>query len=40
LKNLQLLQHEQFRKDILNPDLMNAMVEEGKKAAVQWHKDG
>ncbi|KAK1829502.1 mediator of RNA polymerase II transcription subunit 31 [Podospora conica] len=40
LKNLQLLQEERFRQDIISPDLVQALVTEGMKAAVEWHKEG
>jgi mediator of RNA polymerase II transcription subunit 31 len=39
LKNLELLQQERFRQDILSPDLMNKLVEDGMRAAVEWHKE-
>ncbi|OIW30869.1 SOH1-domain-containing protein [Coniochaeta ligniaria NRRL 30616] len=39
LKNLQLLQTERFRQDIISPDLVNAMVQEGMRAAVEWHRE-
>lgn len=37
LRNLELLQQETFRKNIISPDFVNAMVNEGMKAAVDWH---
>lgn len=37
LRNLELLQQEQFRKNIISPDAVQAMVGEGMKAAVDWH---
>lgn len=39
LKNLQLLQTERFRQDIISPDLVNVLVQEGMKAAVEWHRE-
>lgn len=39
LRNLELLQQEQFRKDIISPNLVQMMVTEGVKAAVDWHQE-
>jgi len=39
LKALQLLQHEQFRRDIISPDLVFALMQEGMKGAVDWHRE-
>jgi len=39
LKNLQLLQQEKFRQDIISPDLVHLMISEGMKAAVEWHRE-
>lgn len=39
LKHLELLQQERFRNDIISPDLVNALVQEGTRAAVEWHKE-
>ncbi|KAK4649007.1 Mediator of RNA polymerase II transcription subunit 31 [Podospora pseudocomata] len=39
LKMLELLQVERFRKDILSPNLTHALVTEGMKAAVEWHRE-
>ncbi|ROV96657.1 hypothetical protein VSDG_05615 [Cytospora chrysosperma] len=39
LKHLELLQQERFRHDIISPDLVNALVQEGTRAAVEWHKE-
>jgi mediator of RNA polymerase II transcription subunit 31 len=36
LKNLELLQQERFRQDILSPDVMARMVEEGVKSGMEW----
>jgi mediator of RNA polymerase II transcription subunit 31 len=36
---LQLLQQEKFRQDIMSPDLAQAMMVEGVKAAVEWHHE-
>lgn len=38
LKMLELLQQEQFRQDIISPDLVQRLVDDGMKAAVEWHK--
>lgn len=37
LKNLELLQQDQFRKDIIAPAAVERMVQDGMKAAVDWH---
>lgn len=39
LRNLELLQQETFRKNIISPDFVHAMVNEGMKAAVDWHQE-
>ncbi|KAK5991044.1 Mediator of RNA polymerase II transcription subunit 31 [Cladobotryum mycophilum] len=39
LRHLELLQKERFRQDIMSPDLVQMLVEEEMKAAVQWHRD-
>ncbi|KAL1866528.1 hypothetical protein Daus18300_006763 [Diaporthe australafricana] len=39
LKNLELLQQERFRHDIISPDFVTAMIRDGTKAAVEWHKE-
>ncbi|KAK3310975.1 SOH1-domain-containing protein [Chaetomium strumarium] len=39
LKMLQLLQQEKFRQDIMSPDLAQAMMVEGVRAAVEWHRE-
>lgn len=39
LKNLELLQQERFRRDIISPDFVAALIQEGTKAAVEWHKE-
>ena len=39
LRNLELLQQERFRQDIISPDLVNRLIEEGMKAAVEWHRE-
>ncbi|KAF4629269.1 hypothetical protein G7Y89_g8879 [Cudoniella acicularis] len=36
LKNLELLQQEKFRADILSPDVTTRLMEEGAKAAAEW----
>jgi len=40
LKMLELLQVEQFRKDIINPGITHGLIVEGMKAAVEWHREG
>lgn len=35
LKNLELLQEESFRKDILSPEIMRIMIEEGIKKGAE-----
>lgn len=37
LRNLELLQQEAFRKSVISPEFVAAMVAEGMKAAVDWH---
>lgn len=39
LKNLELLQQERFRRDIISPDFVVALIQEGTKSAVEWHKE-
>ncbi len=39
IKNLQLLQQGKFRQEIISPDLANALIVEGMKAAVEWHRE-
>lgn len=39
LKHLELLQQERFRHDIMSPDLANRLIENGMKAAVDWHRE-
>ncbi|TVY33137.1 Mediator of RNA polymerase II transcription subunit [Lachnellula occidentalis] len=36
LKNLELLQQERFRADVLSPDVVGALMEEGVRAAKAW----
>lgn len=36
LKNLELLQQEKFRTDILSPDVVARLVDEMIKAGVEW----
>ena len=38
LRNLELLQQERFRQDIISPDLVQGMIQGGMRAAVEWHK--
>ncbi|KAF3764993.1 hypothetical protein M406DRAFT_70500 [Cryphonectria parasitica EP155] len=39
LRNLELLQQEQFRKDIISPAVVQELVGQGLKAAVDWHQE-
>ncbi|KAF3359593.1 hypothetical protein VdG1_02148 [Verticillium dahliae VDG1] len=39
LKHLELLQQPQFRQDIISPDLVQRLVDDGMRAAVEWHHD-
>jgi mediator of RNA polymerase II transcription subunit 31 len=39
LRHLELLQQERFRQDILSPDLVQRLIEEEMKAAVEWHRE-
>ncbi|KKA27951.1 hypothetical protein TD95_001196 [Thielaviopsis punctulata] len=39
LRNLELLQQERFRTDILSPDLVQRMMQEGIAATAEWHKE-
>ncbi|TAQ84656.1 hypothetical protein B7494_g7031 [Chlorociboria aeruginascens] len=36
LKNLELLQQERFRQDILSPDVVARLIEEGIKKGTEW----
>ncbi|RDL41079.1 uncharacterized protein BP5553_01058 [Venustampulla echinocandica] len=36
LKNLELLQQERFRADILSPDVVARLMDEGAKSAAEW----
>ncbi|WYZ39473.1 hypothetical protein EsH8_III_001387 [Colletotrichum jinshuiense] len=38
LKHLELLQQEQFRQDVISPDLVQRLVDDGMRAAVEWHR--
>ncbi|KAF9875032.1 RNA polymerase II transcription subunit 31 mediator [Colletotrichum karsti] len=38
LKHLDLLQQEQFRQDIISPDLVQRLIDDGMRAAVEWHR--
>ncbi|OLN96438.1 Mediator of RNA polymerase II transcription subunit 31 [Colletotrichum chlorophyti] len=38
LKHLELLQQEQFRQDIISPELMQRLIDDGMRAAVEWHR--
>ncbi|EGZ76574.1 mediator of RNA polymerase II transcription subunit 31 [Neurospora tetrasperma FGSC 2509] len=39
LKNLELLQQEKFRQDIISPDLVERLRVEGMKAGIDWHRE-
>ncbi|KAG9233373.1 RNA polymerase II transcription subunit 31 mediator [Amylocarpus encephaloides] len=36
LKNLELLQQERFRRDIIDPDMMAMLMASGAKSAMEW----
>ncbi|EPE26411.1 hypothetical protein GLAREA_02324 [Glarea lozoyensis ATCC 20868] len=36
LKHLELLQQERFRREIIDPGVMMALMTEGSKAAMEW----
>lgn len=38
LKHLELLQQEQFRQDVISPDLVQRLMDDGMRAAVDWHR--
>ena len=40
LRNLELLQQERFRQEIISPEVVQRLVVEGMKAAVDWHREG
>lgn len=39
LRHLELLQHERFRKEIISPEVVMRLEQDGMRAAVDWHKD-
>ncbi|KAK6713955.1 suppressor of hpr1 [Fusarium graminearum] len=39
LRHLELLQQETFRQQIISPDVVMALMEEGMKASVDWHRE-
>ncbi|KAK1656378.1 RNA polymerase II transcription subunit 31 mediator [Colletotrichum phormii] len=39
LKHLELLQQEQFRQDVISPDLVQRLMDDGMRAAVDWHRN-
>ncbi|KAH7168901.1 mediator complex, subunit Med31 [Fusarium sp. MPI-SDFR-AT-0072] len=39
LRHLELLQQETFRQQIISPDVVRALMEEGMKASVDWHRE-
>lgn len=40
LRNLELLQQERFRSDVLSPEVVGRMMVEGVRAAGEWHGMG
>jgi mediator of RNA polymerase II transcription subunit 31 len=40
LKNLELLQNERFRKEVLSPEVVGRLGEEGVRAAVEFFSSG
>jgi len=38
LKNLELLQQERFRREILDINVVARLAEEGIKASIEWHE--
>ncbi|KAL2757797.1 hypothetical protein ACRALDRAFT_1068297 [Sodiomyces alcalophilus JCM 7366] len=38
LRHLELLQQEQFRQDIISPDLVQRLVDDNMRAAIEWHR--
>ncbi|KAH7158148.1 SOH1-domain-containing protein [Dactylonectria estremocensis] len=39
LRHLELLQQDVFRQQIMSPDVVQRLVEEGMKASVEWHRE-
>jgi mediator of RNA polymerase II transcription subunit 31 len=39
LRHLELLQKERFRQDIISPDLVQRLMDEGMKASMAWHQE-
>lgn len=39
LKNLELLQHEKFRQDIISPELVQMLADGDVQATFEWHKE-
>ncbi|KAH6888014.1 SOH1-domain-containing protein [Thelonectria olida] len=39
LRHLELLQQENFRLQVMSPDVVQRLVEEGMKASVEWHRE-
>lgn len=39
LRHLELLQQEMFRQQIMSPDVVQRLVEEGMKASIDWHRE-
>jgi mediator of RNA polymerase II transcription subunit 31 len=36
---LELLQQETFRQQIISPNVVMALMDEGMKASVDWHRE-
>ena len=39
LKNLELLQQEKFRQDIISPELVQMLADGDVQATFEWHKE-
>ncbi|KAM0356135.1 hypothetical protein ACHAPU_000530 [Fusarium lateritium] len=39
LRHLELLQQETFRQQIISPNVVMALMDEGMKASVDWHRE-
>ncbi|KAM5346800.1 hypothetical protein ACJ41O_009805 [Fusarium nematophilum] len=39
LRHLELLQQETFRQQIMSPDVVQRLLEEGMTASVDWHRE-
>ena len=40
LKHLELLQNERFRREIISPDVVARLAEEGIRASIELHREG